>query len=90
MIEAASRVSGDGNPSILGASAVIDPDFFRSDPRHPQRKPLWYPTGDLLVAGRALWLIQAYGNEIPGSRHGLVVASLGKPVHWPSPHRAGP
>jgi hypothetical protein len=46
--------SGDGNPPILTASAVTDPDFFGPDPQHPERNPLWYPTGDLFGAGGKL------------------------------------
>lgn len=42
--------SGDGNPPILGASAVTDPYFFGADPLRPQRNPDWYPTGDLFGA----------------------------------------
>lgn len=38
---------GDGNPPILTASAVTDPNFFGPDPQQPQRNPHWYPTGDL-------------------------------------------
>lgn len=46
--------SGDGNPPILTASAVTDPQFFGKHPEHPERNPNWYPTGDLFGANGQL------------------------------------
>ena len=62
-----------GNPPILDASAVTDPNFFASTGNPPQmRDPNWYPTGylfldDMKIQGSyknpdVVWTYNQYGN----------------------------